>query len=54
MMEWPDPNPRTGQSFAEDSPVGDRWQTRLKKLLYPIVLPIRTRFLRNLSTTMGH
>ena len=41
---WPDPNPRTGQSFAEDSPVGDRWQNRLKKLLYPIVLPIRTRF----------
>ncbi len=41
---WPNPNPRTSQSFADDSPVGDRWQNRLKRLLYPVVLPVRTRF----------
>lgn len=43
-MKWPKPSPRTGQSFADDSPVGDRWQNRLKGLLYPVVLPVRTRF----------
>lgn len=43
---WPDPNPRVGESFAEDSPTGDRWQNSLKGMLYPFLLPLQTRLNR--------
>ena len=40
---WPDPDPRVSKSFAEDSPVGDRWQNRVKAIVYPLILPLQTR-----------